>query len=156
MPYRFWDEANIQTSGTSDQDAGFFEWEVAEDVMRADSAVAELFGLSVREAEHGLPVLAYVNRIHVDDRKRVARAIHDSLVNCNTFREAYRIQRTDGSTADVRVSGRCFRNRDGDPAHFSGMISPAKPKPKHSTLRHGLVNHGTPVRFSGRIAANNA
>ena len=156
MHYRSWNDASIHSRVMSDQDVGFFEWEVAEDLMRSDSAVAKLFGLSVSEAEKGLPVLAYVNRIHPNDRKRVARAIHDSLVTCGAFREAYSILHADGSLVDVLVSGRCFRNRDGDPAHFSGVIQPSKPKQRHHAAHHGSAMHLNAHRPSGPIAANNA
>ena len=60
-------------------DVGLFSWDIAENIVYADSALAELFGLDPLQAEHVLLIEVYLERVHPDDRPRLATVISQSI-----------------------------------------------------------------------------
>ena len=61
-------------------DAGFYAWDIPDNILYADSALAALFGLDAGLAERGLPIENYLERVHPDDRPRLAKTIRDSII----------------------------------------------------------------------------
>src|SRR4029079_7348496 len=67
-------------SGDRMPDPGLFTWDMNADLMYADGALAELFGLDPEETERGLPVQTYLDRVHPDDVAVLAKQISDAIV----------------------------------------------------------------------------
>lgn len=105
--------------------AGVFTWEIDTDLFFADQAISRLFEIDPREAEKGLPLLTYLDRIHPGDRARAAKSIHDTILNGGPCQQDYRILQHKGPPIDVMAFGRCFRSRNGGLSHYAGIIHPA-------------------------------
>ena len=72
-------------------EAGFFSWDVGDNILRADKALALLFGLDPRDASAGMALEVYMARVHPEDRPRLARKIRDSIVADIPQQETYRV-----------------------------------------------------------------
>ncbi|MBW9114596.1 PAS domain-containing protein [Rhizobium cauense] len=111
-------------SGERMPDAGLFTWDMNADLLYADGALAELFGLDPKATERGLPVQSYLDRVHPDDVATLAKQISDAIVAEHPTVQHYRSQKADGSYVQVSAFGRCFRDRDDNPAHYAGIVVP--------------------------------
>lgn len=127
-----------QISEKGYEEPGFFTWDLAVDTVYSDSLVARLFDFDQNQAERGLPIVALMDRLHDDDRKRVARSLHEAVVTGEPFREEYRTVHRNGSVVTVLEFGRCFRNKEGEPSYYVGIICPM---PSDSGLSRGLAWH---------------
>jgi PAS domain-containing protein len=125
------------TQSMEPAESGVYTWDILDNRVFGDRAVAELFGLDAGMAESGLPLQAYLDRIHREDRPRIARAIRDALTTSVTYQESYRLSRPDGSIVKVVAFGRCFRH-EGEPRFWSGIIYPL---PTASGSADALLGH---------------
>lgn len=107
-------------------DAGFYSWDIPENILYADNALAELFGLDQTLAETGLPIDIYLERVHAEDRPRLAKTIRDSIVGHHPQQEAYRVMSASGSYVAVASHGRVFRDATGNPVRYVGIVIPAE------------------------------
>lgn len=115
---------SMQVKAIGDVDAGVFTWELSNDKVYADRAVAALFDLNEGMAERGLPITSFLDRIDPRDRPRIAKSIHAAIVTGEPYQEDYRIIRSDGSVETVMALGRCFRDGSGDPSYYAGIVFP--------------------------------
>lgn len=107
-----------------DQEAGIFSWNVGDDVLYADTAVAFLFGLDPQETLAGLPGQRYLDRIHPDDRPATAALWSEAIQTGKPYHAEYRVTGLDGNERLVMAFGRCFRQPTGDPTHYAGIVHP--------------------------------
>ena len=105
-------------------DAGFFTWDVGEDMLYSDGAVARLFGLDPEATESGLGIATYLERVHPDDRPGLAKAIRNTIVEHRPQQEVYRVLNALDESVSVLSFGRCFRNAAGEPCRYVGIIVP--------------------------------
>lgn len=117
--------SSIASSVADISDAGLFTWDIPDNTLYADGAIAELFGLDPEEAALGLPLERYIERIHPEDRPRIIRAIRNSIVAAASKHEAYRVCGADGLYVDVECFTRGFCDRDGMPIRYAGIVVPA-------------------------------
>ena len=103
-------------------ECGIYSWVIATDTVCADARVAGFFELPPELAERGLPLARYLDRIHDDDRPRTAKAIHDAIVTGDAYQADYRIVHADQSIVHVFAIGRCFRDKNGVPSEYAGVI----------------------------------
>jgi hypothetical protein len=124
-------------------DAGVFTWDLSTDTVYADSALAELFGLDAHEACRGLPIVRFLDRIDPADKPLIARAIHEAIVTGEAYQQDYSIIRPNGSKADVSAFGRCFRDENGNPRHYAGVVClrTDQPSPVDALFWHCLQAH---------------
>jgi PAS domain-containing protein len=108
-------------------DAGFYTWDIPENILYADSALAELFGIDPRSAETGLPIDIYLERVHPEDRPRLAKTIRDSIVGHHPQQETYRVLNALGLYVPVASYGRGFRDATGNPVRYVGIVIPDQP-----------------------------
>lgn len=113
------------TVGGGVPDAGFYSWDIPENTLYADSALSSLFGIDSDEAEMGLPIEAYLARVHPEDRPRLAKTIHDSIVGHFPQQEIYRVLNAASSYIGVASYGRVFRDSGGNPVRYVGIVIPA-------------------------------
>lgn len=113
-----------QWSASDTPDAGFFTWDIPENILYADGALADLFGVDPEEAERGLPIETYLDRVHPDDRSQLAKAISDSIITHMNQQETYRALNAQGRYVTVASFGRGFRDRDGLPRRYVGIVVP--------------------------------
>lgn len=106
-------------------DPGLFTWDVERNIVFADAAVAELFGLEADKTLRGLPLQSYLERVHPDDRAALAKTISDTIVAEIPQQSTYRVQDRSGAYAVVAAFGRAFRAIEGSPVLYSGIVVPA-------------------------------
>ncbi|WP_376743648.1 PAS domain-containing protein [Ensifer canadensis] len=103
-------------------DSGIFTWDIAQDLVYGDAALAELFGLVAEETNCGLPLKLYLDRVHPEDRPRLAKKITETIVGGRAQQSAYRVKTHGGRYVSVIAFGRCFRDRKGSPVLYSGIV----------------------------------
>lgn len=127
----------------SSKESGVFTWNLGSTLLHADSAVAKLFGLPVDAVFAGLPIQNYIDRIHLDDRARVAKSIHHAILSGDPYHEEYRVLGEKDVETQVMAFGRCFRDAQGNPANYSGIVFPAMTRTADSdpVLSHIAMAH---------------
>lgn len=103
-------------------DTGLFTWEIASNILFADSALARLFGLDPDKTVAGLPLQDYLERVHPADRGPLAASIHDAILSGQPCHQEYRVKTCTGSFVGVTCLGRCFKGTDGVPSHYVGIV----------------------------------
>ncbi|MDO9417162.1 PAS domain-containing protein [Pararhizobium sp.] len=101
---------------------GTYTWKVDQDVVYADATVARLFGLPVDAAKSGLPIQRFLTAIHPDDLERVSVSITSAIETGDVFRQDYRVIPAPGRIVPILAMGQCFRNADGKPVEYAGML----------------------------------
>lgn len=104
------------------QGAGIFNWDIEANRLYGDRVVASYHGLDADKAQTGLPLQDYISAVYPDDKAKVAKALHDALVSNDSYHEEYRLIQKDGSLIWVLAIGHCFRNADGNPSVYSGVV----------------------------------
>lgn len=122
-----------QTTGEAPPEVGFFTWDVPENVLYADGALADPFELDPAVSSQGLPIETYLDRVHSEDRPRLAKTIRDSIVADRPQQETYRVMNTEGTYVFVTGFGRGFRNQEGDIVRYVGIVVPTNVQ---TTPRH--------------------
>lgn len=152
-------QSNVPETDLSDAtaaEAGFFTWEVSTDLLYADGAVAELFGLDCMVTQSGLPLGQYLERIHPEDRPNVAVAIHNAITTGEPEQQSYRTRQVDGTYAYVMVFGRCFRDGNGVPTLYAGIICPVCDEPilTKPLVRYCLTAYEIAVKEGNKAVAS--
>ena len=119
-------------------ETGFFTWDIVANLLYGDGAVAEMFGLDAAETASGLPLEAYISRIHPEDQPAAAKIIHDTILTQEAEHQSYRTRRANGAFHQVMVFGRCFRDKNGIPSLYGGIIFPL---PEEAPVATPLLDH---------------
>jgi PAS domain S-box-containing protein len=105
-------------------DAGIYTWDIVRNLVFADSALAELFGMDPDATVRGLPLEDYLERVHPDDKPDLAKTISQAIVAEIAQQNIYRVQGSDGRYRTVAAFGRAFRDQSGSPVLYSGIVVP--------------------------------
>lgn len=103
-------------------DSGIYTWDIVQDLVYGDTALAELFGLAAEEVNCGLPLKSYLDRVHPEDQPRLAKKITETIVGGRAQQSSYRVRTRGGRYVSVVAFGRCFRDRKGTPVLYSGIV----------------------------------
>ncbi|MET0747773.1 MAG: PAS domain-containing protein [Rhizobium sp.] len=106
--------------------AGLFSWDMVANRVCGDAEMARLVNVDVDELRAGVPVELIIGRMHVDDRERIAKALHSAIVNGTLYREVYRVALADGEYCYVLCVARCFAYEDGLPTSCAGFVCEAE------------------------------
>ncbi len=101
------------------QETGYFTWDILDNLVCIDEVCADIFEFSPAAGASGLPIEAFLNKIHPPERERIAKAIHDNLVDGGMYDEEYPLALSSGNRRWVRVVGRMLLDDDG--LTFRGM-----------------------------------
>lgn len=96
-------------------------WDIPDNRLFADEALARLFSLDPADAEGGL-LDRYVRAIHPEDRPRVTAALERSVATGEDYEADYRIVRRGGSVRWVVARGRVERDEAGRPVRMPGAL----------------------------------
>ncbi len=99
-------------------------WQAAKDLVFGDTAIAELFGLDPDKVLKGLPLENYMEKVHPDDRTRLARNISKAVGDGSPYNVDYRLRDDNGVVQLVTAMDKCFRSSDGKPADYAGIVYP--------------------------------
>lgn len=111
-------------AGSDEPEAGIFTWLLEQDLVYGDTSVAAHFGLDPDHTVTGLPIGAYLESVHKDDRAGLSQAISSAVRGGQPFHAEYRVKDAHGSFRVVVALGRCFRDTLGNPTVYSGIIYP--------------------------------
>lgn len=117
-------------------DAGIYTWDMVRNLVFADSALAELFGLDPAATVHGLPLEDYLARVHPQDQAKLAKTISQVIVADIAQQNIYRVQGSDGQYRTVAAFGRAFRDHSGSPVLYSGIVVPVAEREHDGLLAH--------------------
>jgi PAS domain-containing protein len=101
---------------------GLFTWDLVANKVSGDTEIARLFVLDPEAVSDGLSVETMIGRIHPDDRARVAKALHDAIVDGTLFEHLHRVEGKDGRYVQVLCMGRCFGYENGLPSVCFGFV----------------------------------
>ncbi|MGH9858303.1 MAG: sensor histidine kinase [Acidobacteriota bacterium] len=95
---------------------GSWEWSIQEDAISWSEELYKMFGLRARGA---ITYETYLERIHPDDRKHVARTIERSLKTGRPYQVTHRVV-ANGKTRTIRGEGRVVKDASGEPIKIIG------------------------------------
>jgi PAS domain S-box-containing protein len=76
---------------------GTWVWDVPNDQIVSDEQFAATFGVDPEQARHGVPISAFINAIHPEDRPSVEEAISRAIETGEDYECEYRVVSSDGS-----------------------------------------------------------
>jgi PAS domain S-box-containing protein len=117
------DEADerLQLALSAGNSIGTWDWDIANDRVRADARFAKLYGLDAGRASEGAPIADFFSGIHPGDLPRVQREIQETVRDGERFVSEYRLLRKDGSVRWVSAQGMCIRDDAGVCVRFPGV-----------------------------------
>lgn len=105
-------------------DAGIFTWDIANNLLYVDSALAALFQLDPVVASRGLPIERFLEKVHVDDRPRLAKMIGQGIAQDIPQQVTYRVPDGRGRYVSVTAFARSFYDHASTPLFCSGIVVP--------------------------------
>ncbi|HEY5808961.1 MAG TPA: ATP-binding protein [Povalibacter sp.] len=75
----------------SSGEVAVYEWNLADDRLSVYGPLTRAFGIMPDDAAHGLPLQAFFDGIHPDDRERVARLVQRTVETGELFETEYRL-----------------------------------------------------------------
>ncbi|PMU12443.1 MULTISPECIES: PAS domain S-box protein [unclassified Pseudomonas] len=112
-------EERLQLALAATDAVGTWDWDINEDRFIADAHFAQLHGIDPLLANQ-LPISAYLQGVHPQDRAMVARSIKHSITHGTEYAEEYRLLQADGQLRWVFARGRCYKDHHGRPIRFLG------------------------------------
>jgi len=112
-------EERLQLALAAADALGTWDWDIREDRFVADAHFAMLHGVDPSLSRQ-LPISAYLEGVHPEDRAAVARSIKHCITHGTEYAEEYRLLAPDGELRWVYVRGRCYKDRHGRPKRFLG------------------------------------
>jgi PAS domain S-box-containing protein len=101
---------------------GAWNWDVSDDLIFTDGRFASAFGLDPEQADKGLPLEQFLNRIHEGDRGRIADEIVRTIESGSAYSSEFRLRRPDGSVSYVLAQGKLVKGGPGKPDRFPGVL----------------------------------
>ena len=101
---------------------GAWNWDVSEDLIFTDGRFASAFGLDSQQINKGLPLEQFLNRIHENDRARVADEIVRTIETGSAYNSEFRLRRPDGSVSYVLAQGKLVKGSQGKADRFPGVL----------------------------------
>ncbi|WP_025214533.1 PAS domain-containing protein [Pseudomonas brassicacearum] len=112
-------EERLQLALAATDALGTWDWDISEDRFIADEHFALLHGVDPSLSRQ-LPISAYLEGVHPEDRAMIARSIKHCITHGTEYAEEYRLLQPDGELRWVFVRGRCYKDRHGRPKRFLG------------------------------------
>lgn len=119
---------------------GTWLWDVRGDVVTADSRFAQAFGLDPEQTAAGLPVSAFLERVHPHDLAELEVRIAQSVQRGAAFCCEYRVRQADESYRWIEASGRCEHDAEGRPTRFPGVLVDAQERKLAELQQSILIN----------------
>jgi PAS domain S-box-containing protein len=117
---------SLDISGEIHPDAGIYTWDIERNLVFADQALAELFGLDPEQTARGLPLETYLDRVHPGDKASLAKVIGQTIAADIPQQLEYRVRDSNGQYRLVTAFGRAFRDRSDNPILYSGIVVPSE------------------------------
>ncbi len=105
----------------SDDALGYFMWSITDNRLIMDKITAECHGFAEPVASRGVTIEAILERVDIEMRDAVAKAIFDSITTGVFFDQRYKVNLPDGSKRWVVAKGRAIFDAENTP--FLGIGS---------------------------------
>ncbi len=114
-------ETRLHLALDASNGVGTWDWDVAENRVRADARFARLYGVDPEDAEAGQSIELFFANIHPDDIDRVRAEVEQAVRSGDRFASEYRLTMADGDLRWVTAQGRCSYDDAGNPLRFPGV-----------------------------------
>ncbi len=101
---------------------GTWDYDIPNDIVRADRGLALVFGIDYETAEAGAPLELYLARIHDDDRDDVVQRINESMFEGKPYNCQYRVFGQDRMRW-VQARGRVELDENSQPVRAVGALA---------------------------------
>jgi PAS domain S-box-containing protein len=115
-------EERLRMTLSAANGVGTWDWNVAQDQVRADERFAALFEVDRELARTGAAIEVFFKSVHVEDVDRVKAAIGAAIETGEEYACEYRLALADGGTRWVSAHGRCLYSLTGEPTRFPGIV----------------------------------
>ena len=113
-------EERLQLALDASGVVGIWDWDILHDRVFADPRFARIYGVDPDTASAGVPVAAFLQAVHPDDRPGLQSAFRRAMETAEFFEAEYRLIQSDGSVRWVATRGRCRHDPQGRPVRFPG------------------------------------
>ncbi|MCJ2036770.1 PAS domain S-box protein [Methylobacterium sp. J-068] len=125
---------------------GTWDWDLREDVVYADAALARIYTVDPDRAAQGAPLADYTRNFHPDDVALFQAELDRLFAGAEEFACEYRILQPDGSHRWVIARGRLVRAPDGTPLRFPGASVDITERKRAEERQAALVELGERLR----------
>ncbi|WP_233198566.1 PAS domain-containing protein [Luteimonas rhizosphaerae] len=101
---------------------GTWFWDVAQDRVTVDEALAHAFGLDPAAPRDGLPLDRILASVHPDDAPGLTAAIADAVQRGGRYAHQYRTRDADGRYRWIEAIGRVDLDAQGHAVDFAGVL----------------------------------
>jgi PAS domain S-box-containing protein len=101
---------------------GTWTWDIASDCLVADEFTARMFSVAAAAAAKGLPVAAYLQVVHEEDRAQVVVALGRAIELCGAYDIEYRVRQSEGAFRWLQARGRVESDSAGHATYFHGAV----------------------------------
>ncbi|MFC4166968.1 PAS domain S-box protein [Teichococcus aestuarii] len=100
---------------------GFFDWDVAAGLVRADERFATLHGLDAARLAEGMPLSQVLAAVHPEDRVSAER-LSATLAGRGEYTRQFRVVPGAGKARSVLMRGRCYEWDGKQALRFTGIV----------------------------------
>jgi PAS domain S-box-containing protein len=101
---------------------GTWDWNIGDNIVTSDDKFAAMYGIDPLRAGLGVPIEAFMEAIHAEDRAQVQQEIDAVLANGSQLKSEYRLISADGSIRWVIASGSPRLDAEGRPVRLPGVV----------------------------------
>lgn len=105
---------------------GIWEWDILTGKLTWSDTILEMYHISKKDLRGTFE--DFIERIHPDDRRKILKAINDSLKKQRNYHMEHRIVWPDGSTHYIEAYGNVLRDKKGKPVKMTGTAQDATSK----------------------------
>lgn len=101
---------------------GTWDWNVPDNIVTSDDKFAAMYNVDPLRAGLGMPIEAFLEAIHPNDREKVGKDIATALAEGSSLQTEYRLLAPDGETRWVVASGRARLDEAGRAVRLPGVV----------------------------------
>jgi PAS domain S-box-containing protein len=119
---------------------GIWEWKMNEGNVIGDAWLHRLYG--IEPSEDPKPLEFWTEKIHEDDRSRIAQTVLDAIENDEHYNTEFRVVWDDGSVHHLRVTGKVERDSSGRAVRMVGTnwdVTEARLRNAQHNAQHELL-----------------
>ena len=92
---------------------GIWETDLATQIVELTGALPDVLGIDEKGAAAGVPIGAFLEGVHPDDRERVAHLVHEAHTTAGRFEAVFRTCDSSGGVHRVNARGRVETDEQG-------------------------------------------
>ena len=92
---------------------GIWETDLATQIVELTGALPDVLGIDEKGAAAGVPIGAFLEGVHPDDRERVAHLVHEAHTTAGRFEAVFRTCDSSGRVHRVNARGRVETDEQG-------------------------------------------